>query len=233
MLLARVCCSQAGDALVDGSLVTRVEENTVIQDASLQAADGEEVVSQSKKLKMKGIIWNSNGFRDPSKHHFVSDTTREHNLAFISILEMGRSNFNDTFLKNLCAGIFLWHFKAPQGQSGGILLCIDLDVFDIGAIDEGDFYVKFHLCNKDTYFKWALVVVYGPAQDPQNFNSRWLFLFNCVINEGDFYVKFHERLPVLMGGDFNILRHADEKNKENFNSRWLFLFNCVIDGLNL
>jgi hypothetical protein len=44
----------------------------------------------------------------------------------------------------------LWHSKEPQGRSGGILVGIDLDVFDVGAIDEGDYHVKIHLCNKDT-----------------------------------------------------------------------------------
>jgi hypothetical protein len=103
---------------------------------------------------MKGIIWNNNGFRDPAKHRFVSDSTREHNLAFMAILETQISNFNDSFLKNLCAGKnFLWHCKAPQGQSGGILVGVDLDVFDIGVIDEGGYYIKFYLCNKDTHFK--------------------------------------------------------------------------------
>jgi hypothetical protein len=32
---------------------------------------------------MKGIFWNSNGFRDPKKHKFVSDLTKESNLNFI------------------------------------------------------------------------------------------------------------------------------------------------------
>ena len=41
---------------------------------------------------------------------------------------------------------------------------IDLNVYDIGAINEGDFYIKFHMCNKADDFKWALVCVYGPAQ---------------------------------------------------------------------
>jgi hypothetical protein len=42
---------------------------------------------------------------------------------------------------------------------------IDLDIYDIGAIyEEGDFYVKFILCNKVDCFKWALSVVYGPPQ---------------------------------------------------------------------
>jgi hypothetical protein len=173
---------------------------------------------------MKGIIWNSNGFRDPKKHRYVSDVTKEQNLSFIAILEIGRSTFSDHFLKNLCVGKnFLWHCTEPKGQSGGILLGIDLDVFDIGAIDEGEYYVKFHLCNKDNYFKWALVAIYGPAQT----HLKEQFLAELV------HMTSHERLPILMGGDFNILRHAHEKNKDNFEHRWPFLFNCAIDGLNL
>jgi hypothetical protein len=40
-----------------------------------------------------------------------------------------------------------------------------LETFDIGSIDEGDFYVKFHLRNKNNGFRWVLVAVYGAAQD--------------------------------------------------------------------
>jgi hypothetical protein len=68
----------------------------------------------------------------------------------------------------LCAGRdFLWHVKEPKGRYGGILLGVDMSRFDIVAIHEGDYYVKFYLCNKDDSFKWALMVVYGPAQDDQ------------------------------------------------------------------
>jgi hypothetical protein len=103
---------------------------------------------------MKCLIQISNGFRDPQKFHFISDKTRELNIVFITILDMGQSNFLDLTLKNLCAGkFFLWHCKAPQDCSGGILMGVNLDSFDIGDIDDGDYYVKFHLCNKDTYFK--------------------------------------------------------------------------------
>jgi endonuclease/exonuclease/phosphatase (EEP) superfamily protein YafD len=63
--------------------------------------------------------------------------------------------------------------------------------------------VKFHLYNKDTYFKWALVAVYGPAQTPQ----KEQFLTELL------HMTSHERLPILLGGDFNILGHAHEKIK--------------------
>jgi hypothetical protein len=115
-------------------------------------------------LKMRGIFGNSNGFIDPKKHRFISDLTREQQLCFIAVFEMGRKSFNDVVLRNFCGDRnFLWHCKKPRGRSRGILLGIDLDIFDIGAIDERDFYVKFHLCNKESNFKWALVAIYGLA----------------------------------------------------------------------
>jgi len=96
---------------------------------------------------------------------------------------------------------FLWHVKEPRGRSGGILLGIDLNVYDIGAIDEGDHYFKFHLCTKMDGFKWASVVVYDPAQN----NLKEQFLTELV------NMCSHESLPILVGGDFNILRTPHDK----------------------
>jgi hypothetical protein len=124
--------------------------------------------SKAKKqgCKMRSIFWNSNGFKDPKKHKYISDLTKENSLEFIAVSEIGRSDFSLRFLKNLCVGReYLWHSKAPRGRSGGMLLGVDLQIFDIGAIEEGDFFIKFKLCNKVHDFKWALVMVYGLAQE--------------------------------------------------------------------
>jgi hypothetical protein len=100
---------------------------------------------------------------------------------------------------------------------------IDMDIYDIGSIDEGDFYVKFILCNKNDCFKWALIVVYGPAQN----DRKDAFLTELV------QFVSRETLPIVIGGDFNILRGPKDKNKDNFQSRRPFMFNAVIDSLNL
>jgi hypothetical protein len=46
-------------------------------------------------------------------------------------------------------------------------------MYNIGTIEEGDYYVKFHLFNRSDNFKCALVGGgggYGPAQDgPKEF----------------------------------------------------------------
>jgi hypothetical protein len=71
------------------------------------------------------------------------------------------------------------------------LLGIDLEVYDIGAIDEGDFYVKFHLCTKDDSVKWALIAVYGPVQ----VDLKEQFLTEMV------HMCSHEELPILIQGN--------------------------------
>ncbi|KAJ1293746.1 hypothetical protein BS78_01G092600 [Paspalum vaginatum] len=88
---------------------------------------------------------------------------------------------------------------------------------------EGEFYIKFHLCNKVDYFKWIPMAVYGPAQD--EFKSAFLTELVRACQ--------HNPPPTLIGGDFNILRSSKEKNNDRFNCRWPFLFNVVIDSFDL
>jgi hypothetical protein len=103
------------------------------------------------------------------------------------------------------------------------LLGADLDVFDIGAIDEGDFYVKLMLRDKSDGFKFALYGVYGPVQQ----NRKEVFLSEMA------HICSKESLPFVIAGDFNIMRHPDDKNTDNFNTRWPNLFNAVIETLQL
>jgi hypothetical protein len=98
-----------------------------------------------------------------------------------------------------------------------------LEVFDIGSIDEGDFYVKFRLRNKADGFLWVLIAVYGAAQ----VEHKEAFLTKLV------QTCAKESNPVLVGGDFNIIRSPQEKNNDRYEVRWPFLFNAIIDSLDL
>jgi hypothetical protein len=82
-----------------------------------------------------------------------------------------------------------------------MLLGVNLQIFYVGAIEEGGYYVKFHLCNKSDEFKWALAVVYGPTQ----YEFKESFLAELV------NMCSHESLPLVIGGDYNILRHPSKK----------------------
>ena len=174
--------------------------------------------------QMKGVFWNSRGLGNLAKHRFLSDLVKEEQISFIDLSETGKDDFPDHILKNLCAGWdFLWHCMAPHGRSGGILLGVDLQVFDIGAIAEGDFYVKFTLRCKNDGFKFVLYTVYGTAQ----YQNKQTFLAELA------NTCSKESLPYLIGGDFNIMRRPEDKSSGVFDFKWPNLFNAVMESLDL
>ena len=174
--------------------------------------------------QMKGGFWNSRGLGNLAEHRVLSDLVKEEQISFIALSETGRDDFPYRILKNLCAGRdFLWHSMAPHGRSRGILLDVYLQVFDIGAIAEEDFYVKFTLRCKIDGFKFVLYTVYGPAQY-QNKQAFFVELANTCSKES---------LPYLIGGDFNIMRRPEDKSSGMFDFKWPNLFNAVIESLDL
>ena len=173
---------------------------------------------------MRGIFWNSRGLRDLAKTKFLSNTSRDQGLDFIALLETGKKDFTQAKLDRYCGGRnFVWHWTEPHGRSGGMLLGVNLDVCDVGSIEEGDFFIKFHLRNRSDDFHGCLVAVYGAAQP--EFKEK--FLTESV------QACRKVSLPLLVGGDFNIIRNPSEKNNDNYDDRWSFLFSAIIDGLNL
>jgi hypothetical protein len=101
-----------------------------------------------------------------AKYRYISDAVKEHNLDFIAVMETGKQDMSKTSLNRLSGGAdFVWHCLPPKGRSRGILLGVNATVLDLSIVVEGEFYIKFHTCNKIDNFKWILMVVYGPAQD--------------------------------------------------------------------
>ncbi|PUZ59464.1 hypothetical protein GQ55_4G043800 [Panicum hallii var. hallii] len=159
---------------------------------------------------MKGIFWDSRGLSDLAKTKFRVDTAGEQNLDFIALLETGKRDFSLFSLNGFCGGKnFLWYWTEPHGRSGGILLGVNIDVLDIGSIEEGDYYVKFRLKNKSDNFQWVLVAVYGAAQP-------------------EYKENFLTGLAISISSGLQV-----KKNNNIYNDKWTFLFNAIIDGINL
>jgi exonuclease III len=157
-----------------------------------------------------GLFWNSNGLRDPAKLRFLFETTQQKHLDFIAILESKRKEFTNQELSHLYAGKnFSWSWTLPRGCSGGILVGVNSDIFQIDKIMHGNFHVKFKLKNASDNFEWVLLAVYGPAQEESNHNFLQELTQTC--NE--------EKTPLMMGGDFNIIRGREEKNNNRYNDR--------------
>jgi hypothetical protein len=146
---------------------------------------------------MKGFIWNSDGLGDTAKHCTIHEAVREHKLDFVVISETGRDNFTTPFLKHLAGGLdFSWFCLPPHGRSGGILVGINNETLGVTNIVTGDFCVKLHVTCKKDGFEWALVAVYGAAQDVHK--AAFLAELARICDD--------ESIPIMVGGDFNITR---------------------------
>jgi len=102
---------------------------------------------------MKGFFWNSRGLSDLAKYRYLAEVIRDHNLDFMAVMETGKQDMSKSNLSRLSGGAdFIWHCLPPHGRSGGILLGMNASFLDLSLTVEGEFYIKFHVCNKSDNF---------------------------------------------------------------------------------
>jgi hypothetical protein len=78
---------------------------------------------------------------------------------------------------------------------------VNIDLMDVGGVEDGYFFVKFRVRDRKSDYKWVLVAVYGAAQ-PEFTESFLMELVQACRGEN---------LPLCIGGDFNIIRNSSEK----------------------
>ena len=129
------------------------------------------------------------------------------------------ADYSDSLLRKFDANQdYLWMGNPSRGKSGGILVGILLERFDVGSFDQGEYMLQWNLLDKLLKIKWNLLVVYGAAQEENK-----LFFF---VELSIFCAKNSE--PLNVGGDFNIIRYSKEKNTMDGVHRHTPLFNSVI-----
>jgi hypothetical protein len=104
-------------------------------------------------------------------------------------------------------------------RSGGILVGVKKELYDVGAFSQGDFMLQLNLWDKFNKVKWNLLIVYGAAHEEQKMNFLSELSAFCSKNQE----------PILVGGDFNIIRYAFEKNKPGHVQRFSDMFNTLIN----
>jgi exonuclease III len=145
-------------------------------------------------------------------------------LDIIFLQETMRQDFTDQELRGLVNGeLFHWHWRVASGRSGGKLLGIKDETFEVGSIDQGPFFLSATVFHRESKFKFEIVGVYGPADHARSAT----FLSNLeskVENCSN---------PVVVLGDFNLIRGAQDKNNANINWPLVNAFNDCIARLAL
>jgi hypothetical protein len=117
-----------------------------------------------KEGNMLGLIWNGRGMGSYDKRKHCRELVEDYGLDFIGIQETQLEVFRDSLLEQLGARQKkLWHIVASNGRSGGILVGVRADKFDVGEIEHGLHFIRFHLTDKVLRFQRNLVIIYGVA----------------------------------------------------------------------
>ena len=117
---------------------------------------------------------------------------REEDVEIVGLQETIRQDFSIPKLQGLSRHKFVWHWLPANGHSGGILLGVKDDTFEVDDMDRGEFFVSMSLTHRRSNLKWEVIIVYGPADHRRS---------------PEFLVELRSKverctIPVVVAGDF-------------------------------
>lgn len=171
-------------------------------------------------MDIQGLIWNCRGLKKKGTSTFLKDLIFQHHFHFIGFQETMLEVCEDSVIRKFdTQQEYIWLWNPSKGKSGGILVGIKLDSFDVGSFKQGEYMIQLNLWDKQTKCKWNLLVVYGAAQEEGKIPFLTELSSFCSNNQE----------PFLIGGDFNIIKYANEKSSNSGVHRHTNLFNSIIN----
>ena len=102
-----------------------------------------------KSFFMAGIFWNARGLEEPEKRRFLAETISEHKLEFVCIQETKKRAFADPWLAGVSGRFtFIWLWRPSVGASGGLLMGVREDLFEIDTCVASKYLTRMTLMNK-------------------------------------------------------------------------------------
>jgi exonuclease III len=146
---------------------------------------------------MIACIWNIRGFGSLDRKRHIKNYVREEGVDIIGLQETVMQDLSREELDSLTGGVkFDWHWLAARGLSGGIMLGMKEENFEVLGKEYGEYYVSMTLKQSSDGICWECIVVYGSS------NHAFLELFLR-----DLDAKLCKTvLSVMIAGDFNMIR---------------------------
>ena len=140
---------------------------------------------------MNCLFWNVRGITTLGKNPCIVDTLNKTNASIVSFQETKKAELSTSFLKSISGSKnFQWHHLPAVGTAGGVLVGVDVDIFDILQWSSLNFSVSCNLKVKTSDVCIRVVAVYGSPYDE---------------GKDDFISELHsifvdDHLPTLIGG---------------------------------
>jgi exonuclease III len=150
-------------------------------------------------MTLQGLVWNCRGLRKTGVATFLKSLIFQYKLHFVGLQET-MVECGDNLLRRFDANQdYLWLWNPSKGKSGGILVGVRREFYDVGSFRQGNYMLQLNLWDKTNRLKWNLLIVYGAAQEENKLSFLAELSSFCSTNVD----------PLLIGGDFNIIRYAN------------------------
>lgn len=164
------------------------------------------------------------GFGRWDRRRQLIEFIRDRKLDFVGIQETFRESFTDFELAALGGRMeFHWDWIPARGRSGGILLGINCEAFDLISVHRGRYFMGAALRQKNVDLAWELCIVYGLAD--HSFSADFLHELFLKVSASS--------LPVVVCGDLNMVRGAQDRSNGLINVNIVDMFNDWIAYLAL
>jgi exonuclease III len=149
---------------------------------------------------------------------------RKYKVDILFLQETIRQDFSLQELEGFEFGDkFYWTWLPAVGQSGGMLMGLRDSTFEVGATDQGVFFLSATILHRASRFIFEFIGVYGPADHSRS--RDFLAELETKVSNSQY--------PVVVVGDFNLIRGSADKNNSNIDWSRVRLFNDSIARMNL
>jgi hypothetical protein len=96
---------------------------------------------------------------------------RQENVDIVGLQETIKESSLLHELEGLSRHKFAWHWAPASGHSGGILLGVKEDTFEVEDTDHGDIFVSMALTHRHSNLSWEVIIFYGPTDHSRSHGS--------------------------------------------------------------
>jgi hypothetical protein len=115
---------------------------------------------------MIGAILNCRGVGKKGMSTYLVDFLKQQAVDFIGLQETIKKDYSEAFFRRIDPlHQFTWNWLPSVGRAGGILGGLRKSRFDCCNVSMGNFFVKMVVMDIKMQIKWAMVIVYGAAQE--------------------------------------------------------------------
>jgi exonuclease III len=173
---------------------------------------------------MRVLFWNIRGMGRMARVRQLKEVMAKERMDATGIQETIKQNFSFREMQVLNQGAdFGWEWIPTVGHSGGILMEVKTERYEVESWETGSYYVGATIRDRMLNIRCEVITVYGPADHDWSIS----FLEEIATKTQNMV------LPTIIGGDFNLIWTSEDRSSGGGDQKLMDAFNSFIEKFSL